>query len=108
MSRRVPARRYPSGRFSHDPARRRQALRANPGPDPVQPVRTGLDGFSDHSKLSAQHVFQVALPVPGLSAAHGARCSTERSAAMARDASLLTAPTVIPIVVAICCSDRLP
>jgi len=65
-----------SGRFGHSPARRRWPLPANPGPDPVQPVCTGPDGCRDPSKLSAQHVFQIALPGPGIRVAHDARSRT--------------------------------
>src|SRR5215831_10112706 len=104
---RKPAGHRGSSRSGHDPGRPRRALRADPGPDPVQPVPTGLYGLSDHKKLLAQHVLQIALPRPVLRMVHDARSSTERRAAMARAASLLTAPMVIPIVVATCSSDRL-
>src|SRR5262249_25588 len=108
VTQRQPARQRGSGRFGHDPAGRRQALSADPGPDPVQPVRTRLDGFSDSSKLTAQHLFQIALPGPGLNVADDSRSKTERRATMARDASLLTAPMLSPMVVATCSSDRSP
>jgi hypothetical protein len=65
-----------SGRFGHSPAKRCWPLLADLGPDPVQPVCTRPDGCRDPSKLSAQHVFQIALPGPGIGVAHDARSKT--------------------------------
>lgn len=83
---------------------RRAGSGAEPGTNPVQAVGTGLGGVSQRVQRATQHVFQFGRP--GLAVSHDSRSSAGRSAAMARDACLLTARVLIPMAAAIWASDR--
>ena len=92
------------GQFGHHPAQGHGAFRADLSADPVQPVGTRHYGVSKGVKRPAERIFVIGRP--RLMAPHDARSSTGRRAAMARDACLLTARMVTPMVAAICQSDR--
>jgi hypothetical protein len=78
------------------------------GADPVQPVGGGLHRVGRHPQRMPQRLLKAGLAGIGAAVAHPSRSSTERSAAIARELWLLTAPLVIPIAVAICASERSP
>jgi hypothetical protein len=80
-------------------------LRGDPGQDPVKAVRGRLDGVRGGMERAAQHVVKVTLARIGAAVRHVSRSSTERSAVIAREVWLFTAPRVMPIVAAIWASD---
>lgn len=74
------------------------------GADPVQSLRTWLQRVDRRMQRGPQHAVVLVLTgVVGVDAtiAHASRSRTERSAAIAREVWLFTAPRVMPIVEAI-------
>jgi hypothetical protein len=106
-----PARQRPQ---DHDRGRRPPGQppplpRGDLGPDSLEPASGGLERVGGHAQRVAKDVLQRGLArVFRSPVAHDSRSSTERSADIARDVWLLTAPRVIPIAVAICASDKSP
>jgi hypothetical protein len=88
------------------PASSRRSGR-DPGSDPVKPVGGRLDRVGREPQRATQRLLKRELGF-GTAVAHASRSSTERSADIAREVWLLTAPLVIPMAAAICASDRSP
>lgn len=84
--------------------RRRDDLRA----DPVKPVSGRLDRVGRQPQRAPQRLLEHGLAGVRAAVAHASRSSTERSADIAREVWLLTAPLVMPIAAAICVSERSP
>ncbi len=76
---------------------------SQPRPDPLQAVTSGHDPVRGRVQRVPQNLLVLCVR-----AAHASRSSTTRSADMARAVWLLTAPRLMPIVVAIWASDRSP
>ena len=79
------------------------------GTDLVQSVRAWFDGLHRRMQRIAQRAVEFVLArIIHATAAHVSRSRTERSAIIAREVWLFTAPRVMPMVEAICASDRSP
>jgi hypothetical protein len=76
--------------------------------DPLQAVTSRLDRVGREPQRPPERVLEHGLARIGTTMAHASRSSTERSADIARDVWLLTAPLVMPIAAAIWASDRSP
>jgi len=76
------------------------------GTDPVKPVGGGLDRVDGEPERVPKGLLETGLAGIGAAMAHVPRSSTDRSAAIARELWLFTAPLVIPIAAAIWASER--
>lgn len=76
------------------------------GLDHGEPVRAWLDGLDGRVQRVAQDGLEAVLLRIGTAAVHDSRSSTERSAIIARELWLFTAPRVMPMAAAIWASDK--
>jgi hypothetical protein len=76
--------------------------------DPLQAVTGRIDRISRQPQRPPERLLEHGLAGIGTTMAHASRSRTERSADIARDVWLLTAPLVMPIAAAIWASDRSP
>lgn len=82
-------------------SRPRGLLGGDPGADLVESVGTWLKRIDRHVQRGSQRAFVCVLMRVNATIAHASRSRTERSAAIAREVWLFTAPRVIPMIKAI-------
>jgi hypothetical protein len=95
------------GQVRPTPAGMHAALpRRDLGTDPVKPVGAWLHRVDGHPERVPEGALETGFAGFRAAVAHVPRSSTDRSAAIAREVWLFTAPLVMPIAVAIWASER--